>query len=81
MEKVNSSKPHFIRCIKPNGDKAPDSFTSVYVEKQLQYTGVMETARIRQLGFPTRLTFSDFCRRYVASKCIPGPHVFVVMLS
>ena len=69
MEKVNSSKPHFIRCIKPNGDKAPNSFTSVYVERQLRYTGVMETARIRQLGFPTRLTFSGFCRRYVASKC------------
>ena len=76
MEKVNSSKPHFIRCIKPNGDKAPDSFTSVYVEKQLRYTGVMETARIRQLGFPTRLTFSDFCRRYVASKCIYLVHMF-----
>ena len=64
MEKMNASKPRFIRCIKPNMDKMPDNFISHYVQKQLQYTGVMETARIRQCGFPTRLTFDDFCKRY-----------------
>ena len=70
MEKMNSSKPHFIRCIKPNTDKIPDNFISNYVQKQLQYTGVMETARIRQCGFPTRLTFDDFCKRYTqCSHC------------
>ena len=64
MEKMKASRPRFIRCIKPNTEKMRDSFVSHYVQKQLRYTGVMETARIRQHGFPTRLTFHDFCKRF-----------------
>ena len=65
MEKMNSSKPRFIRCIKPNAEKLPDSFISSYVQKQLHYAGVMETVRLRQCGFPTRLSFDDFNKRYM----------------
>lgn len=63
MKKMNSSKPHFVRCIKPNEKREPLSYDASYVQKQLRYSGVMETTRIRRCGYPTRLTFEDFLKR------------------
>lgn len=31
---------------------------------QLNYTGVLETTRIRREGYPYRPTFADFVRRF-----------------
>lgn len=32
--------------------------------RQLRYSGMMDTIRIRKLGFPIRHTFNDFLKRY-----------------
>lgn len=50
MEEMNRAQPHFIRCIKPNLDKKPDLFKLEMVTKQLRYTGMLETTRIRKEG-------------------------------
>lgn len=63
MSKMNSSRPHFIRCIKPNKSKQPSRYDRHYVQAQLKYTGVMETTRIRKCGYPTRLLFQEFLKR------------------
>jgi hypothetical protein len=63
MNKINSSSPHFIRCIKPNQTKVPGRYDKQYVQGQLKYTGVMETTRIRRCGYSTRLTFEEFLKR------------------
>lgn len=34
------------------------------VLKQLKYTGVLETTRIRREGFPCRMPFKEFCAQY-----------------
>ena len=60
---MNSACPHFVRCIKPNTAKLPDKFTPEYVIAQLRYTGIMETTRIRQLGYPLRLQPEEFLQR------------------
>lgn len=44
--------------------KASKCFEASKVIKQLRYTGVLETIRIRQHGFSHRLLFSDFLKRY-----------------
>ena len=64
MTKMMSASPHFVRCIKPNARLQSDNFAKDLVTTQLQYTGVMETIRIRRDGYPVRLEFSEFVRRY-----------------
>ncbi|KAH9259686.1 hypothetical protein BASA81_002108 [Batrachochytrium salamandrivorans] len=64
METLQHTKPHFIRCIKPNFEKVPDSFTATMVLSQLRYSGLLEVCRIRQNGYPIQRTFADFIKRY-----------------
>lgn len=64
LQKMVAGTPQFVRCIKPNDIRAPKCFEPTKVIKQLRYTGVLETIRIRQHGFSHRITFSDFLKRY-----------------
>ena len=62
--KLNTAEPHFIRCVKPNMEKVADVFTPTLVIQQLTFSGIMEAVRIRQVGYPTRMLWADFCSRY-----------------
>ncbi|CAG9581317.1 unnamed protein product [Danaus chrysippus] len=64
LQKMVSGTPQFIRCLKPNDSRSPKHFDSAKILKQLRYTGVLETIRIRQNGFSHRLTFEEFLKRY-----------------
>jgi len=64
MTKLNKTEPHFIRCVKPNDEKAGGIFTSEMVLAQLRYAGLLEVCRIRQIGYPIRKDFRDFMFRY-----------------
>lgn len=64
LQKMVSGSPQFVRCIKPNDLKLAKCFERQKVIKQLRFTGVLETIRIRQLGFSYRYTFDEFLKRY-----------------
>ncbi|XP_071377292.1 unconventional myosin-X-like, partial [Centroberyx affinis] len=64
MATLSTSNPFFVRCIKPNTHKMPDQFDQTVVLKQLRYSGMLETVKIRRTGFPIRRPFQDFCSRY-----------------
>ncbi|XP_072166976.1 myosin-IIIb-like [Diadema setosum] len=64
MELLNLSNPHFVRCVKPNTAKSARVFEDKYVTAQLRYTGMLETTKIRRLGYAIRPLFADFVRRY-----------------
>nr|XP_023020766.1 unconventional myosin-IXa-like [Leptinotarsa decemlineata] len=64
MDTLNQANPFFIRCIKSNGNKIPNTFDEVTVQRQLRYTGMLETVRIRQAGFNVRLTYDEFIQLY-----------------
>lgn len=52
------------RCIKSNKDKIPNAFDDETVQRQLRYTGMLETVRIRQAGYNVRLTYEEFIQLY-----------------
>ncbi|XP_066584309.1 unconventional myosin-XV [Prorops nasuta] len=64
LESMSQCNPWFVRCIKPNTEKAPMKFDMPCVLEQLRYTGMLETIRIRKTGYPVRLLFSHFVDRY-----------------
>ncbi len=64
MTQLNSTQPHFVRCIVPNEQKHPRVFNGPLVLDQLRCNGVLEGIRIARTGFPNRLTFTEFRQRY-----------------
>ncbi|XP_004498109.1 myosin-1-like [Cicer arietinum] len=64
MQRLESTTPHFIRCIKPNNLQSPESYEQGLVLQQLRCCGVLEVVRISRSGFPTRMTHQKFARRY-----------------
>ncbi|KJH49236.1 myosin head [Dictyocaulus viviparus] len=79
MTVLCSTRPHYVRCIKPNDSKRKYHFEPKRAVQQLRACGVLETVRISAAGFPTRLiilnlisehienslwTYEEFARRY-----------------
>ncbi|KAJ4710499.1 myosin 1 [Melia azedarach] len=64
MQRLESTTPHFIRCIKPNNLQSPGLYDQVLVLQQLRCCGVLEVVRISRSGFPTRMSHQKFARRY-----------------
>eukprot|EP00049_Salpingoeca_infusionum_P014556 m.275108 g.275108 ORF g.275108 m.275108 type:complete len:2303 (+) comp15693_c0_seq2:157-7065(+) len=58
--------PYFVRCIKPNTEKRPGLFTHEMVLNQLRYSGMLETIRIRRIGYPVRIDYGTFNFRFRA---------------
>ncbi|KAL7795837.1 putative myosin type II heavy chain [Trichoderma ceciliae] len=64
MSQLQSTHPHFVRCILPNYKKRPKLFDKLLVLDQLRCNGVLEGIRIARTGFPNRLPFTEFRQRY-----------------
>ncbi|XP_059618501.1 unconventional myosin-VIIa-like isoform X2 [Phlebotomus argentipes] len=64
MRTLEVCQPSFVRCIKPNELKKSHLFDRELCVRQLRYSGMMETARIRRAGYPIRHTYREFVERY-----------------
>ncbi|KAI5603286.1 hypothetical protein BDE02_01G209600 [Populus trichocarpa] len=64
METLNTTEPHYIRCVKPNTVLKPGIFENINVLNQLRCGGVLEAIRISCAGYPTKRTFDEFLDRF-----------------
>ncbi|KAM7250190.1 hypothetical protein ACFE04_022073 [Oxalis oulophora] len=64
METLNSTQPHYVRCVKPNNQLKPAIFENINIMQQLRCGGVLEAIRISCAGFPTRRPFFEFINRF-----------------
>ncbi|NXP07163.1 MYO19 protein, partial [Thinocorus orbignyianus] len=64
MQILNSTTPHYIRCIKPNAECKAMTFKREEVLSQLQACGIVEAITISAAGFPIRIPFQSFTERY-----------------
>ena len=61
---LRATNPRFVRCVKPNPDKAPFTMYPEQSFMQLKHAGMMEAIRIRQEGYAMREDHEDFMRRF-----------------
>lgn len=64
MDQLESTEPHFVRCILPNLEKRANKFDKNLVLGQLRCNGVLEGIRITRAGYPNRMMFDEFIQRY-----------------
>ena len=64
MTTLNETDPHFVRCIVPNTCKQPGGVEPALIMHQLTCNGVLEGIRICMRGFPNRMSYPDFRKRY-----------------
>lgn len=64
MNIISSTEPHFIRAIKPNNYKKANSFDSVNALRQLRYSGLLETVKVRSAGFSYRPTYQECFQKF-----------------
>eukprot|EP00929_Paragymnodinium_shiwhaense_P020153 TRINITY_DN13523_c0_g3_i3.p1 TRINITY_DN13523_c0_g3~~TRINITY_DN13523_c0_g3_i3.p1 ORF type:complete len:1520 (+),score=467.10 TRINITY_DN13523_c0_g3_i3:75-4562(+) len=65
VDKLKSSRTHFIRCMKPNSKLLPGEFDGKMVTDQLRYSGILDAVKIRKAGYGVRQAYIDFVKRYV----------------
>nr|XP_022914379.1 neither inactivation nor afterpotential protein C [Onthophagus taurus] len=59
-----SGGTHFVRCVRSDLDGIPKSFHPEIVKQQIRGMAIVETAKARQKGYPHRIIFPEFIRRY-----------------
>ncbi|XP_031270659.1 myosin-9 isoform X1 [Pistacia vera] len=74
MDTLNSTEPHYIRCVKPNNLLKPAVFENANIMQQLRCGGVLEAIRISCAGYPTRRPFFEFLNRFglLATEALEG---------
>ena len=61
---MESTRPQFVRCVKPNADQAPASWRGALVLEQLRYMGLLQVVEARRRGYPRRYSYEAFLRRF-----------------
>ena len=62
---LRTSSAWYIRCIRPNSQKKENFVDKEMLLTQLQYSGMLETIKIRKNGFGFRYTFDQFFSKYI----------------
>lgn len=61
---TNSGGTHFVRCMRADLEFKPRSMQDDMIRQQMRAMAILDTAKARQKGFPHRIAFQEFLRRY-----------------
>ncbi|VDL92950.1 unnamed protein product [Schistocephalus solidus] len=64
LETLDHTTAHYVRCIKPNDQKAAFLLSPQRTVQQLRACGILQTIKISAAGFPTQWSYQDFFDRY-----------------
>lgn len=62
--RIDTTVPHYIRCLKPNDELVPNYFDPKMIVEQLRCGGVLEAVRVSRAGYSTRYPHDVFQARY-----------------
>ena len=63
---------HYIRCLKPNEEKKRNYFVPWFSLLQIKYMGILDTIRIRQEGYPVKMTYLEWYLKFEDAVDFPG---------
>ena len=63
MQRLKTTEPHFIRCIRSNAKQLPNVYEQEVVLQHLRCCGVLGVVRISRSGYPTRPSHHEFAKR------------------
>jgi myosin-5 len=63
-KRIDTTNPHYIRCLKPNDKLQPNNFDSGVIADQLRCAGILEAVRVSRVGFSQRYLHENFVNRY-----------------
>mmetsp|Transcript_70275 Transcript_70275/g.168404 ORF Transcript_70275/g.168404 Transcript_70275/m.168404 type:complete len:1729 (+) Transcript_70275:106-5292(+) len=72
MDIVDTTEPHFVRCIKPNPQNLPDLYDRKAVTEQLRYGGVLQVVQVSRAGYPVRINHQECWDDY---KILASPNI------
>ena len=64
LKLIETSTPHYIRCLKPNDQNIPDNLVEKRLLQQLRYSGVLEAIKIARSGYPIRYIYDELVKHY-----------------
>jgi len=62
--KIDTTSPHYVRCIKPNELLVSNRFDEAMVAQQLRCGGILQAVSVTRDGFTLHYTHADFVNRY-----------------
>jgi myosin-5 len=84
-ERIGTMTTFYVRTFKTNTNKSSGEFDRSLMLLQLKCSGVMEVMKIRIAGFPTRIKFAEFVRRFwplhPAARSMPEAQGCVALLQ
>ena len=64
LKKIESTAPHYVRCLKPNDEAKPQLLVRSRLTEQLRYGGVLEAVRVCREGYAVKFAHDEFVTRY-----------------
>ena len=72
-KRLKSTNNRYIRCLKPNQTLKAGEWNPDFMTRQLEYSGLIEVAKVRKAGFPHHREMLGFLG-YYCHLCVRGAH-------